>query len=231
MRLWLENCNAHDPQNIKHQDCHSEPESVPTRLIDVGSLKHPILRLIDTRENPISSKAYIALSHPWGDTVKYPPFCTSQANIASHSAGIPHEELPATFQDAVHCTRELGIRYLWIDSLAIIQGDDGDFNDEAKRMENVFSDAYCVLAASRATNQRDGFLRPRKRRDYVMFQRGKEKPFYVCKTIDNFNKDVIEGALNKRGWVLRNVRSHDGLYTLPRTRCTLSAEMASGVRR
>jgi hypothetical protein len=72
-------------------------------------------------------------------------------------------------------------------------------------MEDVFSGAYCVLAASRANNQLDGFLHGvRVQRDFVTFQRKEEeRPFYVCKNIDNFSHDVIEGALNKRGWVLQ----------------------------
>jgi hypothetical protein len=100
-------------------------------------------------------------------------------------------------------TRELGVRYLWIDSLCIIQGKDGDFEDEAERMETVFSEAYCVIAASRATGTSDGFLRDRPNREVVKFKRGLEDPFYVCEAIDDFQHDVIEGHFNKRGWVLQ----------------------------
>jgi hypothetical protein len=203
MKLWLEDCNTRDANGAKHQDCHTQGESIPTRLIDVGTLMNPNLRLVETREEGILRADYIALSHPWGDTKKHPPFCTLRSNIDALKQSISYEELPATFKDAVYCTRKLNIRYLWIDSICIIQGDGGDFNEESKRMEDVFSGAYCVLAASRATSQRDGFLGPRKKRDFVTFQRNLEKPFYIAKTIDNFNKDVIEGSLNKRGWVLQ----------------------------
>jgi hypothetical protein len=203
MKLWLEDCNTRDPHGMKHQDCHTQGGSIPTRLIDVGTLMSPKLRLVDTREDAISHTDYIALSHPWGDTKKYPPFCTLRSNIDALKQFISYDDLPATFKDAVYCTRKLNIPYLWIDSICIIQGDGGDFNSESKRMEDVFSGAYCVLAASRATSQRDGFLGPRPTRSYVTFHRGGEKPFYVSKTIDNFNKDVIEGSLNKRGWVLQ----------------------------
>jgi hypothetical protein len=201
---WLKDCNEnHDCRGPIH-------DSLPTRLIDVGTIDLPDLRLVETREEEILSKEYIALSHPWGDTKKYKPFSTLRKDPsgAGHELdlfkqSIPYDQLPATFKDAVYCTRRLGIRYLWIDSICIIQGKDGDFTEEATRMEQVFSGAYCVLAASRANSQHDGFLKPRRQRDYVTFQRGAEKPFHVCKTIDNFSKDVIEGSLNKRGWVLQ----------------------------
>lgn len=70
-------------------------------------------------------------------------------------------------------------------------------------MEDVFSGAYCVLAASRASDQRDGFLGSRPQRNYVTFEPENGEAFFVCEPIDNFNKDVIQGALNKRGWVLQ----------------------------
>ncbi|CAO2653752.1 Nn.00g031630.m01.CDS01 [Neocucurbitaria sp. VM-36] len=204
IRLWLEDCNSKDPRNAMHRDCHAAgEENLPTRLIDVGSLEVPILRLVETRKEEVSSKDYIALSHPWGDATKYTPFRTLREDVEAFKTAIPYDQLPATFKDAVDCTRNLKIRYLWIDSICIIQGPNGDFNEEAKRMEEVFSGAHCVLAASRASDQRDGFLGSRAQREYLTIQRGNEKPFYICKPIDKFSQDVIDGPLNKRGWVLQ----------------------------
>lgn len=165
--------------------------------------------MLETRENKPGDTRYIALSHPWGDSAKHPPFRTLRKDhsgqgreLATFLKGIPYDQLPATFKDAVDTTRALGIRYLWIDSICIIQGDDGDFSEEAKHMEDVFSCAYCVLAASRANGQHDGFLKDRPQREYLTFGHGVES-FYVCRPIDDFGRDVLEGSLNKRGWVLQ----------------------------
>jgi Heterokaryon incompatibility protein (HET) len=171
-------------------------------LIDVGEKDGPLaLRLHETKLG--ESGQYIALSHPWGDPAQHPPFRSLRSNIESFKREIVFADLPMTFQDAVKTTRALGIRYLWIDSICIIQGRDGDFNTEAGRMEDVFSSAYCVIAASRAKGQCDGFLKKRPQRQFLTFQRGKEEPFYVCEAIDDFNRDVLDGSLNKRGWVLQ----------------------------
>ncbi|KAK0732546.1 hypothetical protein B0T21DRAFT_369182 [Apiosordaria backusii] len=82
-------------------------------------------------------------------------------------------------------------------------------------METVFSMAYCVIAASRAKGTSSGFLSPRPVRKYVALNaaagqrrdlaNGKEgeNTVYVCEAIDNFQADVIDGPLNKRGWVLQ----------------------------
>lgn len=72
-------------------------------------------------------------------------------------------------------------------------------------MENVFSSAYCVLAASRAVNQSSGFLGQRggRERDYVTLYESDGKPFYICENIDSFEGHVLNSHLNTRGWVLQ----------------------------
>ena len=141
LRQWLKHCDDNHPK------CQpSDTASLPTRLIDVGDRDSTTITLYETEAN--DSIKYIALSHPWGNP---PHFCTFSSNIEEYKQKIEFGKLPATFQNAVTITRELGFRYLWIDSICIIQGSDGDFNKEAKRMEDVFSSAYCVLAASSAS--------------------------------------------------------------------------------
>lgn len=182
---------------------------MPTRVIDVGKdLNSDTVCVRETRDmtdREIQSKEgrYIALSHRWGDQGSNPRFCATPDNIAALRKGINVGHLPATFKDAVIVTRELGIRYLWIDSLCIIQGPHGDWNDQAKRMEDVFSSAYCVIAASCATGTGDGFLKPRLARECVPLTTHTGAQIHVCQAIDDFEDHVIKGELNKRGWVLQ----------------------------
>ncbi|KAI0976452.1 hypothetical protein F4678DRAFT_225952 [Xylaria arbuscula] len=205
LNLWLRYCDDN------HKGCEPpKPITLPTRLIDVGTIESPQLRLLETRDEALEGQRYIALSHPWGDLKDHPPFRTLRkdpsgqgSELAEFKKMIPLDKLPDTFRDAVVTARALNTRYLWIDSLCIIQGEDGDFNDEAKRMEDVFSCAYCVLAASRAKGQHDGFLQPIKPREYITFPGDGVNPFYVCENIDDFSGDVLEGSLNTRGWVLQ----------------------------
>lgn len=208
LRLWLDDC---DGGQMRHNECSGlSPTRLPTRLIDVGREGSYPLRLVETVEEDIGTVKYMALSHRWGDPAQHPIFDTRRHDdtgrgrtLARFKESIPYQELPATFRDAVITTRALGVRYLWIDSLCIIQGKDGDFNEEAKRMEDVFSGAYCVLAASRATGQSDGFLGARSPRNFVKFTRESKDSFYICEPIDDFEEHVLRGELNRRGWVLQ----------------------------
>jgi hypothetical protein len=69
---------------------------------------------------------YIALSYPWGKDPPHEHFVTNPKNFAAHKSTIAESRLPQTLTDAVKTARHLNVRYLWIDSLCIIQGPDGD---------------------------------------------------------------------------------------------------------
>lgn len=133
-----------------------------------------------------------------------PPHPTLTSNIDDFKRSIDFNKLPATFQHAVTTTRELGLRYVWVDSLCIIQGPDGDFSQESVKMDGIFSSAYCVISACSARGQSDGFLKHREReREYLTFERDGLDPLYVCDFVDNFNHDVLDSNLCHRGWVLQ----------------------------
>lgn len=134
-----------------------------------------------------------------------PHFCTYTWNIGKYLSSIDFSKLPTTFQHAVPVTRTLGLRNLWIDSICIIQGPDGDFNQQATRMEQVFSQAYCVLAASSARGQWDGFLKTPQTRKYINVHpdSGCQSPVCICEFMDDFDQHVLQSNLNKRGWVLQ----------------------------
>ncbi|KAI4641858.1 uncharacterized protein J4E79_011629 [Alternaria viburni] len=70
--------------------------------------------------------------------------------------GIPWDELTQTFQDAITISRKVGIPYVWIDSLCIVQDDQEDWAKEASRMASVYKYAYLVIAATSSKNGDDG---------------------------------------------------------------------------
>jgi len=106
---------------------------------------------------------YVALSHAWGkkeERRKAMPLLLNE-NISARMLSIPWDELTQTFQDAIVITRDIGVPYVWIDSLCIVQDDRKDWAREAARMASVYKFAYLVIAATSSKNGDDGFLRPR----------------------------------------------------------------------
>lgn len=82
---------------------------------------------------------YVALSHCWGPE---PPLKTTSKNRRQMERDLSWSFLPKTFQDAILVTLHLGMQYIWIDSLCIIQDDALDWDRESARMCNCHTCRY-----------------------------------------------------------------------------------------
>ncbi|KAK0611301.1 heterokaryon incompatibility protein-domain-containing protein, partial [Immersiella caudata] len=72
--------------------------------------------------------------------------------------------LPTTLQDAVTATKALGLRYLWIDSLYIIQDSESDWATQCAQMAHIYVGSFVSLAADAASDCESGFLRKHERK-------------------------------------------------------------------
>lgn len=207
IQQWLKDCDDN------HQDCVSSwpLPYCPKRLLYLGETDE--CKLVETLalgRNRYHLK-YAAFSHPWGLPQRHHHFKTTKANYPGFLAAIDYDQLPANYQDAIRICRALGIQYLWIDSICILQaadGDLGDFSDEAAFFQHVFSCAYCVIAASSAQGTSSGFLKPRKQTKPIRLPTnpsngGSSGTYYISDVLDDFEGDVLEGPLNERGWVMQ----------------------------
>ncbi|KAI1080445.1 heterokaryon incompatibility protein-domain-containing protein [Whalleya microplaca] len=180
---------------------------MPARLIELGYT----IRLVDSAT--IHPSPYVAPSRCWGSLKGDAKFCTFNYNIGRYKISIDFNSLSSTFKDAISVVRGLGLRYLWIDSLCIIQDDKLDWENEAASMEQVSSGAYFTIAASSAKSSCEGFLSPRKPRPCVQLSMQSMRRLYVCPYINNFHVDTELGNLNGRGWVLQErVLSRCSIY-------------------
>lgn len=100
--------------------CGSKDEVLlPARIIDIGTERDETLRLCVTSSE--TRGKYVALAYCWGQSNS---FVTTSTNFELLQYGFPLKSLPGTLRDAVELTRKLGLRYLRVDALCIIQGDD-----------------------------------------------------------------------------------------------------------
>ncbi|KAI1371390.1 HET-domain-containing protein [Hypoxylon crocopeplum] len=139
-----------------HKNCAEgkSDQELPTRVIDLGENEAARIRLIESNDE---KAPYAALSHCWGGVI---PAITTEANKTARSDGMDSDELPQNFKDAIHVARALGIRYLWIDALCIIQDSKADWFREAGRMSSVYSGASVVISALDSEASTAGFLKP-----------------------------------------------------------------------
>ncbi|KAH6625745.1 heterokaryon incompatibility protein-domain-containing protein [Boeremia exigua] len=152
MKNWLRMCKEEHAECSKHRSSF-----LPTRLLDVWAFERSAdVRLIASQSlvsDVCSAPTYLTLSHCWGKTQL---ITTTTKNIESRKDRISFSDLSQTFRDAVTSTRELGQRYLWIDSLCIIQDDKEDWVEEAAKMAKVYGNAYCTLAALSSADGQGG---------------------------------------------------------------------------
>ena len=117
---------------------------LPTRVLDVGvDSTAARIRLVE----PVNMRsAYITLSHRWGDRTDI--VMTTRSTIQEFRNGIDMNMLPKVFADAVFACRQLRVRYLWIDTLCILQDDESDWERESARMADIYANSYLTIAAS-----------------------------------------------------------------------------------
>ncbi|KAK1635891.1 heterokaryon incompatibility protein-domain-containing protein [Colletotrichum phormii] len=108
-------------------------------------------------------------------------------------------------QDAIRIVRFLGLRYLWIDSLCIVQDNADDWRKESVQMGRIYKDAEITVAASGARDGSEGCFVPRPplqpvvRLPYSEPSQGE----YMSATLfpDSINTTVSETPLDNRAWI------------------------------
>jgi len=133
-----------------------EIPQLPTRVINVGppdGSKQPVLCLTNGEKGH-----YLALSHCWGSTKI---ITTTSTTLLERTNGIPFDSLSKTFQDAILVTRGLGLNFLWIDSLCILQDSSDDWETESAKMGQYYKNSLVTIAAVSAKGGEEGCFRKR----------------------------------------------------------------------
>ncbi|KAI8661908.1 HET domain-containing protein [Fusarium keratoplasticum] len=158
VRSWLWTCSAcHD--TCPDTPLYSEDGPIlPTRVLDLVHPDGP--RVIDTNGK---KGEYVTLSHCWGQSQHN--YKLNKDNMTSMMTHIDLNDLPKTFSQAALITQSMRIRYIWIDSMCIIQptaGDTEDWTREGPRMADYYRNAAFTIAASVGTDSNFGcfFARP-----------------------------------------------------------------------
>ncbi|KAK3485180.1 heterokaryon incompatibility protein-domain-containing protein [Neurospora hispaniola] len=142
---WLKTCVT------DHPGCPGMEETLlPRRVIHIGA-NHTDIRLVE--HNSPTLGRYSCLSHCWGGAQ---PLITTTHNIAQHLERIEWNSISKTFQDAIKFTAHLGIAYIWIDSLCIIQDSPQDWVEESAKMCSIYENGHLTIAASAASNGSGG---------------------------------------------------------------------------
>jgi Heterokaryon incompatibility protein (HET) len=205
VKEWLQHCLTH------HEDCHRKAPQHDER----GALPSRLLKIIDTEAEPSlrvvpsaklsNDTQYVALSHCWGHKCK---IILTRDNLEAFEAAIPYAALPKTFVDAVFATRKLGLSYLWIDSMCILQDSPEDWARESARMAAVYSNSTVTFAATASSNGEGGLFFSRDTCSTFpctiqhIWNTG-AKSLFVCYPSEEWDFRIKKAALGQRAWTFQ----------------------------
>ncbi|KAI1366483.1 heterokaryon incompatibility protein-domain-containing protein [Xylaria arbuscula] len=164
VKEWLKRCVA-DHTDCREADLRVKHNRLPKRVIQVGSWDNSEIRLCENdggneQQNSVPDEPYLSLSHCWGDSSNLPML--TKDTLEEKKKNIQWDSIPRTFRDAIVLTRGIGIHYIWIDSLCIIQDDPDDWKNEASKMASIYEGALMVLSATASTNSDGGCFHDRE---------------------------------------------------------------------
>lgn len=191
----------------QHNACEVQDSNnfYPTRLIEVTkqSAVAVAARLVNTTELPPDSP-YCTLSHCWGG-IDIERLLSS--NLVRMTNNIDVSVLPKTFQDALVVTSALGLKYIWIDSLCIIQDSAQDWKHEAARMRSIYRSARVNIAATKARDGRDGLFTKKIDGQHlsavVILNHGPQQGQFEIIEKNYWERMVNTAPLNQRAWVVQ----------------------------
>jgi len=205
---WIKSCRQHpicteDPLHSSLKDFY------PTRLLDVGEGVTPHIRLVKSSKLPNETLVeYAALSHCWGKEKIKPQLWGK--NYARMIESISIFGLALNFQHAVAVSRSIGVRYLWIDSLCIIQDSELDWQIESTKMGSLYANAVCTISATASDSAYGGCFydkRPFMENTICVLRKQGDMSLTVTSdasqeaSLDKLFDEHVEGAaLTKRAW-------------------------------
>lgn len=149
LKSWLQLCDEqHGPQQ----------ESEHKKLDHFA----PTLRVIDTVKGCVTEVTtpfeYACLSYVWGrgSQTQYTTATKEKLEVPGALTDDDSLDLPQTIKDAFRVTQELGLRYIWIDALCILQDDDMDKAKIISRMGTIYGNATLNIAACTNSDPTDG---------------------------------------------------------------------------
>ena len=151
-KQWLSKCET------RHQS-ECSPTPFNPELLQLSDNKPIVMRLVDVEAmcivNPPQSCRYIALSYVWGDANDDRLVLNSKNQdklTEPHQLRELWHRIPKTISSAITLVKDLGERYLWVDSLCLVQDDKLELAECTKVMDYYYAMATLTIVAASGTD-------------------------------------------------------------------------------
>ncbi|MCJ1475823.1 hypothetical protein MMC13_004487 [Lambiella insularis] len=197
LRLWLSSCDEH------HNTCNDQfwfqqerkGELSAFRVIDV--LQKRIVRILP-------SERYATLSYVWGASTG---FQATMSNIADleHEGGLRKFEksIPRTIRDAIRLVEDLGERYLWVDSLCLIQDDEENLLGMIQKMDLVYGHSYFTIIAASGKDAEAGLPGLQLERQGILQYVEEIQPGLKVAVCEHLESHLLKSVYETRAWTFQ----------------------------
>lgn len=217
MKLRLENCTSSDPCKdlvqrwlsqctCAHLVCNEDWRTTTQYSIRLLNLAGTNVRLEEFTSGTCPNK-YVTLSHCWDHLAGGSLSQLTTANLHLLKRGFAESILSTKFQHAIQIARWMGVHYLWIDALCIIQDSVVDWREQSNVMGDIYAGSHCNIAAMNKPGD-DGFLKERNLEIIEPFlmqnpERTSSSDTHVIGYDDFWCNSLLTNPLHNRAWVLQ----------------------------
>ncbi|KAK7938088.1 heterokaryon incompatibility protein-domain-containing protein [Apiospora aurea] len=200
IQYQLNNCiHSHEKCREYLSQISQGVTSWPSRVLEIQPTTSQI-RLVQFELE--MAQRYVAVSYCWGP--KRPPLKAESSTLRSLREGISWSDLPKTLHDAVALTAKIGYKWIWIDSMCIVQDDEQDWDREAAKMSTVYRHALVTIIASSAACCNEGFLEKARKPSVLLGEVTAEQD----KSVEVRGRILYDWGHHRGG-----PQSHDSHYT------------------
>lgn len=197
---WVQRCQRHHPHNSEMSEEYfrwEEAISPSFRLVDVDHMR----LVIPDQDMP----RYVALSYTWGRDGT--DFYIDKENIEKferlmEKKGVESvwSELPRTIQDAIYLTKELGLRYIWIDVLCTMFD---NLQVDHRIMAQIFSKSFLTICAADGIGQDAGLKALHPTRSIPVQHIERCPPGLDLMVLHPAETYIRQSEWNRRGWTFQ----------------------------
>jgi hypothetical protein len=207
MASWITSCN----NALKSDVVEENRYKISTYLIDVN---------LNCLVGPVRDTPYVALSYVWGSVPQL--MCTTETLLGlqrESSLSIDNDKIPRTIRDAMLLCKQLQYRYLWVDSLCIVQ-DSPRKHELIRQMNKIYHDAEFSIIAAAGLDAGAGLPGLSTTERAVRQKTVETQGLTLASTLPSFDSAVNSSTWNCRSWTLQErilsqkklIFSHEQIY-------------------
>ncbi|KAK7923517.1 hypothetical protein PG985_007588 [Apiospora marii] len=213
-RKWMDHCRGSHGHDCAKPDWSTRlppPAGEDFRLVEINQLDdrfrvlqaENISRDLSRREE--DTLEYAALSYVWGEFGSK-TLHLRELGIEALGRWTSSDQLGKTVKDAMEVTKRLGMRYLWVDSLCVVQGDrrgeraSPRQKSQITQMDSIYGHASVTIVAAAGEDANAGLAGVSSSREAQQVAREVKGDINILLPVEY---DASYGKWDARGWTLQ----------------------------